>query len=81
MCNGFLKFTSGATPADFLPASKAAKLLIHVFADLQALVGAQIQDHAFLCLIAFDKTNAVPNELYWLGLYFTDTSELVTLVF
>ena len=38
----FLRFTSGATPADILDASMATKpILIHILAHIQAMVGLE----------------------------------------
>ena len=61
-CNGFFRFTSGATPADLLVASMAAKPFdSHTY--IQALVGIRVQDQACCCLIACDKTDTLPTEL------------------
>ena len=76
--NGFLRFTSGATLADLLAASKATELLIHVFAYLQALVWDQIQDHACHCMWQ-DKCSMewVTLARPLLDLTFLDTGELL----
>ena len=39
VCNGFLRFTSDATPAGCIEVNMAAKLLIHVPTDVSASIG------------------------------------------
>ena len=57
MCNGFLRLTSGATPAYQLAAP-----------DICTDVGsAQVQDHACHCLTLCDMTDALLTELSRLG--------------
>ena len=54
MCNGFLRFTSGVTPADLM----AAKLIL-------THIPAHVQD--FCCLTVCDGTLALLAELCLLG--------------
>ena len=58
VCNGFLRFTSSATPADLLAASMAAEMLIDVLAPVQALV---LSESGIFKL--FDDSHSVPEGL------------------
>ena len=60
-CNEFLRFTYGATPADLLAASMAAKPF-HPCTCHKHLWG-RVWDGACRCLTVCDERNTLPNEL------------------
>ena len=66
LCYMFLRFTSGATPADLLAASMVAELsLPHT---CKALVGLETRSyHAITHSVRSGRPDALPTELSWLG--------------
>ena len=61
-CNGILRFTSGATPADLLLASMAAKLLRSTYSPT-SIGGARVRDLSCPCHTAWDQTGALSSKL------------------
>ena len=57
-CNGFLRFTSGATPADLLVVSMTAEPFLSTHWHT-SISGARVCDRACQCLTACDKTDAL----------------------
>ena len=62
-CQRFLIFTSGVTPANLLVTSISPMYLC------TSIDEAGVQDEVYHCLIACDKTDALPTELPRLGFY------------
>ena len=58
-CNGFLRFTSSATPADLLVASMVAKPFWSIYLHT-SIGGTQVQDWLCCCLTSCDKTDGLP---------------------
>ena len=67
ICNKFLRFTSSATPVDFLAVTMAAQPYLSIYL-CTGICGAWVQDQAYHCLTACDKTDAVLTELHRLQL-------------
>ena len=62
--NGFLRFTSGMTPADLHGSQAVSSMYLHLHTSI---AGAQVQNQACHCLTPCDKTDALPTELCWLS--------------